>query len=526
MTDNPPPLPDSRHVPAERVSKARTDSHAVLFLATFFALYAMISVGTALAIARIGYLQSLLFFVTLQVINLGVAYGLAELILGLLLPAYDLPQLQALCASPSVAVLCTTYNDIIPECMSSLTSQTYDHYTVFILDDSSDAQCRSLVDALAEANGFRVQRRAERSGFKAGALNEWLANSAQDFDYIVVVDADSVLGETFIESMLGYAEHPDNRDVALFQSKIDYWNTDRVLPRVASYMLPATFHVMDRLINSCGYLPSWGHNNMYRVSALLASGGFDERFTSEDLATGLNMVRAGFRCRMVQVVTSEAFPTTFSSYAGRSSRWARQTLQLVLHRRDSGGVPISTQMHILMAGYGYGIQVLFVLGMIAVAWAGHSSLADLRFVITRLGDATMIGYLFLIAAHVSYLFLRNVPLAVKYRTGVWRYLVNLLMYLTLGCCSILPIAKGVVSALVSRKRRFPVTDKRQAPGNWRSELRKQLPLMVLIAVVLAGLARNPVALLFNWHWILPFVASPVVVSVMTRMEGRGVSRDP
>src|SRR2546428_1013201 len=78
--------------------------------------------------------------------------------------------------------------------------------------------------------GFRLLRRPNREAFKAGAINNWLRAYGSEYDYLVLLDADSALPPDWVGHALRYAEHPDNADLAIFQGMVNIWNTDRPFP--------------------------------------------------------------------------------------------------------------------------------------------------------------------------------------------------------------------------------------------------------------------------------------------------------
>jgi cellulose synthase/poly-beta-1,6-N-acetylglucosamine synthase-like glycosyltransferase len=130
--------------------------------------------------------------------------------------------------TPRVALLYTTYNDLIPEAVSQLQRQSYPACDLFILDDSTEPDYRAQV----ERCGARVVRRETRQGNKAGNLNNWLRQYGHLYDYVVVADNDSLLPADFVARMVAYGEHPGNHQVAMFQSKILNWNHDTRLARI------------------------------------------------------------------------------------------------------------------------------------------------------------------------------------------------------------------------------------------------------------------------------------------------------
>ena len=71
-----------------------------------------------------------------------------------------------------VAVLYTTINDVVPECLERIEqTQAVD---VYVLDDSTDPHKRQIVDSISADRGYAILRRDSRTGYKAGAINNWL----------------------------------------------------------------------------------------------------------------------------------------------------------------------------------------------------------------------------------------------------------------------------------------------------------------------------------------------------------------
>src|SRR3989442_3279750 len=192
------------------------------------------------AIAVNWYLHvSLAQFVLMILFLFSSAFVFSKRLLSLFLPPYQLPVLDRLPRPPKVAVLYATMNDVVPACVRAI-RQAYP-CDVYILDDSSDAAKRAIVDRLAVEMGFRLLRRPNREAFKAGAINNWLRAYGSEYDYLVLLDADSALPPDWVGHAVRYAEHPDNADLAIFQGMVNIWNTDRAVPRALG---PA--HAMSR----------------------------------------------------------------------------------------------------------------------------------------------------------------------------------------------------------------------------------------------------------------------------------------
>ena len=489
---------------------------ATCFLICFLIL--LVALNVVVGVFWIGWLNPIraLQFIILQAINIGVAYGLTELLFSLLLSREDLPHLVKLRSTPSVALLYTVCDDAMLEALRRLGNQSYKHHDVFVLDDSSQPHYRALVD---EA-GFRVLRRDSRKGFKAGNLNNWLAKYGAEYQYFVVVDSDSILDDDFIIQMLKYAEHPANRDIAIFQSKIRVWNLDSSFARAIAAWYPLWYYWIDKLANRCGMALSWGHNCLYRTAMIRGIGGFEEEFIAEDYATALTLLRRGYECRFVDTISYEAVPTSMHSYTRRAVRWARQTLQLF--RADMTGVPFINRLHIFMNAYSFAIWLLYIPGMFLAVWGYQSTIEDVftlthlvlsgKFIHTPLLKPVLVMLFF-----ITYFLLARLPLAMRLGISVKNYFGTLILILAMGPYMMVPLSIAQLAMLFSsRKMEFDVTDKTTSKASFRGLIREMRWGILLVSMVVLGLIRNPAALLWNWPWLLPFVISPVVIHLVQR----------
>src|SRR3989442_6707929 len=256
----------------------------------FFALVGGVWLGTLLIFGAttVNWFHgaSLAQFALMVVFLFSFAFVFSKGVLPLVPPPFRLPSLDRIERQPKVAVLYTTMNDVVPDCLRCV-RQDYP-VDVFVLDDSSDPGKRALVDRVAEEIGATVLRRQGRKGFKAGAINRWLSVHGREYEYFVLLDADSLLPRDWVGHALRFAEHPENADLAIFQGMINIWNTD---VKFAGALAPA--HVLshdewDR--NLAGYLGSvvcYGHNVLTRTRPVLELAGFTDGDESAAYTTAL-----------------------------------------------------------------------------------------------------------------------------------------------------------------------------------------------------------------------------------------------
>lgn len=450
----------------------------------FFSIFIALNVAVSLCPIGSSWLSAT-HLIIMQFINIGVAFGLTEFMLSLILDKNDLPCLNELETYPGVALLYVTYNDVLPEIMLKLKHQDYPNYDIFILDDSTNSRCRTET----ESSGFKIVRRCNRKGFKAGAINNWLCLYGDRYDYFVIADSDSIFERDFIKSMVKYGEHPLNKSIAVFQSKINNWNNESRFVRTITFTNPISNYFIDKLANNCDLIVSWGHNNLHRTQLVKEIGGFDERFISEDFATGLELIGKGYKCKLVDVLSYDMTPDNVYDYTQRHIRWAKQNLELLI--LDVRKVPFNTQLHLFMSIYQYLIWIIYLIGIIIVVYAYNSSLEQTigftNIILSGefIGSPLLIPLLLMSFYIFNFTFLR-LPLALKLGISVKNYLENLILSMAVSYYMMLSLIEEQLKTILGTKVTFSVTNKGRTDDNMFKRAKICKYNNILILIVLAG----------------------------------------
>lgn len=220
----------------------------------------------------------------------------------------------------------------------------------------------------------------------------------------------------------------------------------------------------------------------------------------------------GFQCQLVDVVSYEKFPRTFEEYARRNSRWARQTLQLVLYRKQ-GKLPLTAWLHLFMDAYGYLVYTLFLIGAMLVVWSGSSNLYDFKLAMSITQQPLFPLITVLLSFYIVYLFLMDLPLALAYKITIGGYFRSIGIRFLLSFYSMVPTCKGALQAFLSSRARFEVTGRKLVYDDnscWLG-IRQIGYLFIILLLLIIGIIRNPVSVLLNWFWIFPMVISPFFV---------------
>lgn len=300
--------------------KRRARLPVLLFLTTYAALTIPFALWPSQSLF-LGILTLALYCVLAAVL----AIEIAELVLAFLWAPYSLAQCSGMPARHKVAVAMTVCDDGDAESLSHLFKLTGAGYDTFVLDDSVER-----VELSAWCDGHvRHLWRSHRRGAKAGNLNHWLAHFGGCYEFLVVMDADSIITISTMDTLLRTAEHPDNAQVAIFQSKIQP-RSDRqsVFGRGLSAGVRARARVLERVHSPLGLLLSFGHNQLLRLEPIRRLGGFPEFLSCEDTALSLLLAVAGWRTELVDVWSCDGDPQDVRSFNRRTIRWARQTVEV------------------------------------------------------------------------------------------------------------------------------------------------------------------------------------------------------
>jgi cellulose synthase/poly-beta-1,6-N-acetylglucosamine synthase-like glycosyltransferase len=200
--------------------------------------------------------------------------------------------------------------------------------TVWVLDDSDRPQVR----ALAGQRDFEYTVRQSRGHLKkAGNLRHGYEQSTGDF--IAIFDADFVPRPDFLFELVPYFQDPS---LGIVQSP-QYFDIDKQmnwLQRAAGATQVLFYSWVQPSRDRFQAAICVGTSAIYRRAALDRAGGFAQIGHSEDVHTGVNMMRAGFGIRYVPIVVSKGLcPSGFDQFLTQQYRWCTGSMSLLFSRR-------------------------------------------------------------------------------------------------------------------------------------------------------------------------------------------------
>ena len=234
---------------------------------------------------------------------------------------------------PRVTVQLPIYNEryVVERLLEAVTRLDYPRelLEIQLLDDSTDETrflASRLVSDYARA-GYPVSyhHRANREGFKAGALAEGLKKASGEF--IAIFDADFVPPPSILREMIHYFTDPQ---VAVVQGRWTWINRHYSnLTEVEAILLDGHFVIEHAGRNFSGRFFNFnGTAGMWRRSAIEDAGGWEHDTLTED--TDLSY-RAQLRGRKFvydpQIVCPSELPVEINSFKTQQARWAKGLIQ-------------------------------------------------------------------------------------------------------------------------------------------------------------------------------------------------------
>jgi cellulose synthase/poly-beta-1,6-N-acetylglucosamine synthase-like glycosyltransferase len=504
-----------------RVAIAYFSVTAIIFLACMglFGVF-VVTWGNPLSMAQFGLLVFFTFSFSLT---------FTKRLFSLFVRPFPIPKLENLQGDPRVAVLYTTMNDVVPQCLERI-QQTYPA-DVYVLDDSTDPEKRGIVDRISSERGYVVVHREARLGYKAGAINDWLQEHGSKYDHFVLLDADSLIPQDWVQECLSYAEHPSNRNVAVFQGLINIWNLDgKFVKTLAPIHLISQDEWEKKMANYLDAVLFYGHNALLRTKPVVEVGGFPTEYVSEDFALAVRLADHGDHCRFVPLNTYEALPENVRGFVKRQNKWTRGAMEFFGFARGSK-ISWARKLILLEVPLGHVSYLCIMAAMFLAIYARNSSwttalgfahgllASPLVFIwsIPLFRYTISLGIVSAIIVGLKLLQVRLHPIL------YWRFQI---LSRAIGAIMLPHEVKSILYYLFNRVKRFPVTPKDEPPLGWPDVARLAWMTIILTVGFLIGLGLvNPVGFFYNVGWLLPFGSAPLIIyyfSKPTRSHDSGL----
>ena len=239
--------------------------------------------------------------------------------------AQPLPPAEQL---PRVVVQLPVYNErnVIDRLIEAAAGIDWprDRLEIQVLDDSTDdtTELARLAVERVCVRGIRaaVVRRADRSGFKAGALRYGLTQT--DAEFVAIFDADFLPPRDFLHRCI--VPLLDDPSLALVQARWEHLNAaHKLLTRAQALQLDAHFAVEQSARAWSGlYMPFNGTCGLWRRRAIEDAGGWNTDTLTEDLDLSYRVHLRGWRTTILfGVGVPGELPDDLAAWRAQQHRW-------------------------------------------------------------------------------------------------------------------------------------------------------------------------------------------------------------
>lgn len=356
-----------------------------------------------------------------------------------------------------------------------------DAFDVFVLSDTTDPLIREAEYDSFHALRWRLPRaarlyyrlRARNTDRKAGNIADWVRRFGAAYDFMVVLDADSLMDGRALARLAGAMER--NPRVALIQTTPVVINRHSLFGRSEQFASrlygPLLARGMAWWSGDAGNY--WGHNAILRVRAfaehaglphLAGRGPFGGHILSHDFVEAALLRRAGWEVRLAPALAGsyEESPPTLADAIVRDRRWCQGNLQHLKVLGAGGFTPIS-RLHLLRGVSSYITAPLWLVLLVASAllalkpeWGvWDAQVADQSLIAP--GHETIpivaifaISMAFLLAPKlIAYLAMLACPAERRAFGGPWRSLASMAAEIVLSALSAPVLMLHQVWALIS-----------------------------------------------------------------------------
>jgi len=268
-------------------------------------------------------------------------------------------------------------------------------FEIFVLSDSRPEREVEEHRAFRRLRGTSpipifYRRRPVNEGRKPGNIADWVRRHGGGYDYMLVLDADSLMSGGAMMRLAAAMDRHAN--VGLLQTIPAVIGGETLFARWQQFAARLYGPVFSAglLWWSGAEASFWGHNAILRVTAFAEACGlpklagpepFGGHIMSHDMVEAALLRRAGWACHMVsmQEGSYEEYPPTFVEHAARDRRWCQGNLQ---HLRLLGGAGMHwvSRLQLLMGASAYLTSPLWLLLLGASAVVAASSQGEIQII--------------------------------------------------------------------------------------------------------------------------------------------------
>lgn len=364
---------------------------------------------------------------------------------------------------PMVTVQLPMFNEmfVVDRLLESVAALDYpkDRMEIQILDDSTDETTELCYKKAEELRGRGFDcvclHRTDRTGFKAGALEE--ATKVAKGEFLFILDADFQPKPEVLREMIHYFT---DEKIALVQTRWGHINrTNNLLTRVQGMFLDGHFVMEQTARNRSGRFFTFnGTGGMWRKTAIFDAGGWDHDTLTEDMDLSYRVQMKGWKFIFLKdVVTPAELPVDMDGFKAQQHRWTKGSIQVcqkmlldILRSNAPLKAKLEATTH-LTANYAYLLLIVLCILIYPVAMGSIHYQSSIFILLINIA-------LFFFASIAVCIFYVSAQVAIRPRTW-WKELPYLPVLLALGLGMAVNNSKAVLEAVFGHQSAFVRTPK-------------------------------------------------------------------
>jgi cellulose synthase/poly-beta-1,6-N-acetylglucosamine synthase-like glycosyltransferase len=236
--------------------------------------------------------------------------------------------------TPKVSLQVPAHNEppeVVAHTLRSLANMDYPNFEVLVIDNNTPEEndWRPLAEICRDLGPrFRFLHLEDWPGYKSGALNFALTQTAPDAEIIAVVDADYELEPNFLRETVAAFADPQ---VAFVQTPQDYRGyEDSAYSEAIYFGYKYFFEVSMPSRNEHNAIIFAGTTGLLRKTVLQEIGGWDEWTITEDAELSLRILKRGYKSLYYKKTFGHGLmPFSFDGLKKQRFRWCFGGMQIL-----------------------------------------------------------------------------------------------------------------------------------------------------------------------------------------------------
>ncbi|MFT5858460.1 MAG: cellulose synthase/poly-beta-1,6-N-acetylglucosamine synthase-like glycosyltransferase [Flavobacteriaceae bacterium] len=380
--------------------------------------------------------------------------------------------------APKVTVQLPMFNElyVADRIIETIAAFDYprDKFQIQVLDDSTDETTELIAKKVAEvaATGINIQHihRTDRTGYKAGALDD--AMDQVEGEFIAIFDADFIPNPDWLQRTM---PHFIDDTIGVVQTRWGHINKNySILTELQAFGLNGHFAIEQGGRNASGHFINFnGTGGVWRKTCIEEAGGWEHDTLTEDLDLSYRAQLKGWKFRFLEHVIAPAeLPITMSALKSQQHRWMKGGAEcfIKMWKRISftKGVRIGDRLHGLSHLFNSSVFIFILLLCLLTLPILHikDSFADLNNML-QYGAVFLVSTLFLSFYYWHSYQDKEGNIVAAFFKFLFRFVMFLIVSMGLALNNSVAVIEGYLGIKSSfvRTPKFNVNKKSEFKGN-------------------------------------------------------------